>query len=99
MNIEVQKTSVQKQITGIGKAFSIKDAYVVVNGFGKVENANGNLYDEATDSYAGSFNYAPASSSVQVNYITDIAAASQDVADFIAAVETAEVSNPTNIKA
>lgn len=99
MNIEVQKTSVQKQITGTGTAFSIKDAYVVVNGFGKVESANGNLYHEATDSYVGSFNYTPASSSVQVNYITEIAAASQDVADFIAAVEVAEVSNPTNIKA
>ena len=97
MNIEVKKTSVQKNITGIGESFIIKDAYVVV-GNGKVEQSNGGLYRKDSEEYAGSFNYSPGNSSVQVNNITDIAAASQDVADFIAAVEAAEVSNPTNIE-
>lgn len=98
MNIEVKKTSVQKQIDGVGAVFNIKDAYATVNN-GRVEDANGSLYRKETEEYAGSFNYSPGNSSVQVNAIADIASASRDVADFIAAVEAAEVSNPINTKA
>lgn len=98
MEITVKKTSVQKQIDGVGSVFSIKDAYVAVSN-GKVENANGSLYRNTDNEYAGSFNYSPGNSSVQVNDIADIAVASQDTADFITAVEAAEVSNPTTIEA
>lgn len=98
MEIKVKKTSVQKQIDGSGTVFSIKDAYVAVSN-GKVENSNGSLYRKSTEEYAGSFNYSPGNSSVQVNNIVDIATASQDVADFIVAVEASEVSNPTTISA
>lgn len=97
MEIVVKKTSVQKQIDGVGIVFNIKDAYAAVRN-GKVENANGGLYRNTDNVYAGSFNYSPGNSSVQVNNIADIATASLDVAGFIAAVEAAEVSNPTNIE-
>lgn len=98
MEITVKKTSVQKQIDGVGSMFSIKDAYVAVSN-GKVENANGSLYRNTDNEYAGSFNYSPGNSSVQVNDIADIAIASQDVADFIAAVENEESINPATVKA
>lgn len=98
MEITVKKTSVQKQIDGVGSVFNIKDAYTSVSA-GKVENANGSFYRNTDNVYAGSFNYSPGNSSVQVNDIADISAASKDVADFIAAVEAAEASNPTTVKA
>ncbi|MCD8270577.1 MAG: hypothetical protein LUD46_20450 [Parabacteroides sp.] len=97
MEITVKKTSVQKQVDGVGEVFNIRDAYVVANGSGSVENANGSLYRKADDAQVGSFNYNPGNGSVQVNNIADIEAASRDVADFISAVEAAEVSNPTKI--
>ncbi|WP_455639779.1 hypothetical protein [Parabacteroides sp.] len=97
MEITVKKTSVQKQIDGVGAVFNIKEAIVVANGSGMVEIANGSLYRKTDDTYAGSFNYSPGNSSVQVNSIVDIETASQDVADFISEVEKVEVSNPTKI--
>ncbi|WP_293714418.1 hypothetical protein [uncultured Parabacteroides sp.] len=95
MEVEVKRTSVQKQVNGVGAVFNIKDAYVVAGASGSVENANGNLYRKADEVHVGSFNYSPGNSSIQVNDIADIAVASQDVADFIAAVE---VSNPVKSK-
>lgn len=98
MEITVKKTSVQKQVDGVGIVFNIADAFVTVDN-GKVESANGSLYRHGTGEYAGSFNYSPGNSSVQVNNIADISSASLDAAGFVAAVEAAEVSDPTNVEA
>lgn len=92
MTIEVIKTvNVTQQIDGTGTAFDIKDSRVTINEQNCIANAYGGLYERETNSAVGSYNYDMATGvSVNMQGLEQLILASQDVKDYIEAIEKRE---------
>lgn len=94
MTINVVKTvSTQKEIEGTGQVFDIKQGMVTLNGEGKVMSATGQLYGKTSNVYVGSYNYdLKGSTSVNIQGLDNLIAASADIEAYISAIETVETN-------